>query len=235
MSKYLLSTFVCLLFASVSFAQPTLDNQPSYHIKGQIKDATTEAPISASITLKSLPYGDEMYVMDSEDSTGAFTIKNTHAEKFSIHVEKKGYFSEDDTIFSKDPSDWEIALFPSQKETVMRYQINFRQGSAVLPDDAIPQMDSLVNLLAAHPDMHIRLEGHTDFHGGAAANMRLSENRVKEIKRYLVSQGNINEDRISIKAYGGTRPLSRKNTPEARKMNRRVEVRIMSPVTKPEN
>ena len=78
-----------------------------------------------------------------------------------------------------------------------------------------------------YPDMKIRLEGHTDRLGGRRANMKLSENRVLEIKEYLVSRG-IHHKRIKIAAFGGTKPISTENNEESRQMNRRVEIRILS-------
>ena len=77
-----------------------------------------------------------------------------------------------------------------------------------------------------NPKMVIQLEGHTDFLGDSRANMRLSQQRVESVKSYLADHG-ISKTRIRTKAFGGTQPLSRDNTPEAHRLNRRVEVRIL--------
>lgn len=74
--------------------------------------------------------------------------------------------------------------------------------------------------------MVIQLEGHTDYLGDPAKNLKLSQQRVDAVKGYLVSKG-VNKNRIKTKAFGGTMPLSRDNTPEAHRMNRRVELRIL--------
>jgi len=73
--------------------------------------------------------------------------------------------------------------------------------------------------------MEIQLEGHTDFRGSPTANMNLSQLRVDAAKTYVVSKG-IETSRVTTKAFGGTQPLTRENTPEARAKNRRVVVRI---------
>jgi outer membrane protein OmpA-like peptidoglycan-associated protein len=57
--------------------------------------------------------------------------------------------------------------------------------------------------------------------------MELSENRVLEIKKYLVNEG-VDQKRIKTAAFGGSRPISTENNEEARRQNRRVEVRILS-------
>lgn len=74
--------------------------------------------------------------------------------------------------------------------------------------------------------MVIQLEGHTDYLGPAKQNLELSEKRVLAVKDYLVSKG-INKARIKTKAFGGTKPLSKEDTPEAHAANRRVEVRVL--------
>ena len=75
-------------------------------------------------------------------------------------------------------------------------------------------------------NMVIQLEGHTDYQGDAKENAKLSQGRVDAVKSYLVSKG-IQKSRIKTKAFGGTQPLSRDDTPEAHRMNRRVELRIL--------
>jgi outer membrane protein OmpA-like peptidoglycan-associated protein len=50
--------------------------------------------------------------------------------------------------------------------------------------------------------------------------------RVDAVKKYLVEK-DIQKARIKTKAFGGSQPLSRDNTPEAHRLNRRVELRIL--------
>ncbi len=74
--------------------------------------------------------------------------------------------------------------------------------------------------------MVIQLEGHTDYQGNPKDNMKLSQQRVDAVKNYVVSKG-ISKKRIKTKAFGGTQPLSRDDTPDAHRLNRRVELRIL--------
>ena len=77
-----------------------------------------------------------------------------------------------------------------------------------------------------HPNNSIQLEGHTDFEGNATANLKLSLDRVEAVKEYLVGQG-VRKKRVLTKAFGGTQPLTRERTDEAKARNRRVEVRVI--------
>jgi outer membrane protein OmpA-like peptidoglycan-associated protein len=74
--------------------------------------------------------------------------------------------------------------------------------------------------------MVIQLEGHTDNLGNAEANLKLSQDRVDAVKKYITTRG-ISKSRVKTKAFGGSQLLSHETTPEARVLNRRVEMRIL--------
>lgn len=74
--------------------------------------------------------------------------------------------------------------------------------------------------------MVIQIEGHTDYLGDAVKNLKLSQQRVDAVKDYLLTK-KIGKGRVKTKAFGGTNPLSRADTPEAHRMNRRVEIRVL--------
>jgi OOP family OmpA-OmpF porin len=85
----------------------------------------------------------------------------------------------------------------------------------------------VVKMLQTYPKMVIQLEGHTDIKGDPKQNMKLSQERVDAVKDYLISKG-VTKNKVKTKAFGGTQPLSRADTEEAHKMNRRVQVRILA-------
>jgi outer membrane protein OmpA-like peptidoglycan-associated protein len=72
--------------------------------------------------------------------------------------------------------------------------------------------------------MVIQLEGHTDNSGDPKTNMKISEDRVEVVKKYLVSKG-VPRDRVKTKAFGGTKPLSTQRS--SHNLNRRVEMRVL--------
>jgi outer membrane protein OmpA-like peptidoglycan-associated protein len=102
----------------------------------------------------------------------------------------------------------------------------FAVGTAKISPESHDELDEVVSMLKNNPAMVVQLEGHTDIKGDPKLNMKLSQDRVDAVKSYLVSKGS-NKSKIKTKAFGGTSPLSRENTEEAHKMNRRVELRIL--------
>jgi outer membrane protein OmpA-like peptidoglycan-associated protein len=77
-----------------------------------------------------------------------------------------------------------------------------------------------------HPLMMIEVSGHTDNQGDRYLNIRLSKERAEVVKQYLTSKG-IEEKRIKCVGYGPDRPISANHTEAMRKLNRRVEFKIL--------
>jgi len=102
----------------------------------------------------------------------------------------------------------------------------FKLSSDELLPEAYPELDFLITVLKEDVKRVIRLEGHTDIDGPHRQNKKLSKKRVKQVKRYLVEKG-IEEHRIKLKWYGDKKPLLKNGDVEKRKINRRVEVRVL--------
>lgn len=102
----------------------------------------------------------------------------------------------------------------------------FRQSSPELLPESFDELDKVVNFLREYPTVEIELAGHTDDAGKASLNLKLSRDRVNHVKYYLVEKG-IVSSRVKGVGYGETRPIASNKTDEGRKMNRRVEFKII--------
>ena len=209
------------------------------YAQGNIINGVTKEPVMAKISYQSLPYGSKIGFV----SGSSFSFPLFDNEKYSITVEAAGFAP---SKYLLDPAEAnadrrvirniELTLPSSathNAETthtvgkVMRLDdLIFQTGSAKIAPSSFLELDEVVTMLKNNPRMVIQLEGHTDYIGSAKLNLKLSEDRVTSVKTYLVSKGS-NKSKIKTKAFGGTLPLSRENTEEARKMNRRVEVRVL--------
>ncbi|MFC7667282.1 OmpA family protein [Hymenobacter humi] len=76
-----------------------------------------------------------------------------------------------------------------------------------------------------YPSLEIKISGHTDNQGDPALNLKLSQDRVNEVKKYLSSHG-INSGRITTEGFGGSKPIASNDQEETRAKNRRVEFTI---------
>jgi outer membrane protein assembly factor BamA len=73
----------------------------------------------------------------------------------------------------------------------------------------------------------ITIEGHTDNVDSHEWNMRLSINRARAVRDYLINKG-VEKDRLRYMGYGPDRPIATNDTEEGREKNRRVEFSIVS-------
>ena len=70
--------------------------------------------------------------------------------------------------------------------------------------------------------MKIFISGHTDNKGSEAINLKLSEERVQAVIKFLVDK-KVNPSQVSGKGFGSSKPIDTNDTEEGRNKNRRVE------------
>ncbi|TCZ67738.1 OmpA family protein [Flaviaesturariibacter aridisoli] len=78
-------------------------------------------------------------------------------------------------------------------------------------------------VLNANPGVKVKIIGHTDNDGDAAANLDLSRRRAAAVKNALVSTFNVDAARIQTDGQGATKPVADNKTAEGKAQNRRVE------------
>lgn len=87
-------------------------------------------------------------------------------------------------------------------------------------------MDKLAKIMKEHAEIKkVSIEGHTDNTGKADKNLALSQKRCEVVKAYLVKKG-VDASRLSVMAYGDTKPVADNSTPAGRSQNRRVEFKV---------
>jgi len=103
------------------------------------------------------------------------------------------------------------------------YGIQFDTGKATIQPDSEKILGEIVKLLQDNADLKLRVEGHTDNQGSAAANQTLSERRAQAVVTWVVGHG-ISAGRLTAKGLGQTQPVGDNSSEEGRAKNRRVEL-----------
>lgn len=101
----------------------------------------------------------------------------------------------------------------------------FESSSERLTADAKGILDDISSVLSRYPYTEIFIEGHADSSGNQWNNKKLSEQRAKTVALYFKAH-DVTADRLAIAGYGATRPIESNSTPEGRRRNRRVLVKI---------
>lgn len=105
-------------------------------------------------------------------------------------------------------------------------RLNFETGSDKLDASSNEQLNNMVNILKAYPQVKLKLGGYTDNVGNPEANKTLSDKRAKNVMADLVSKG-IAADRLAAEGFGQEFPICpENNTEECKAKNRRISVRV---------
>ncbi len=101
--------------------------------------------------------------------------------------------------------------------------ILFDVNSANIKPESYGSLKEIAGVLQDNANVRVKVIGHTDSDGDAAANMALSKKRAKAVKSALVNQFSIDASRLQTDGKGASDPVAKNNTPEGKAQNRRVE------------
>ena len=146
-----------------------------------------------------------------------------------IYLDNKGEFYYQTIVTEKQMQQEVTADASSLGEEINKtghvavYGIHFDTGKATIQPDSEKILSEIAKLLEQNADLKLRVEGHTDNQGNAAANQTLSEKRAQAVVTWLAAHS-VPADRLSAKGIGQTQPVSDNSTEDARAKNRRVEL-----------
>jgi len=104
--------------------------------------------------------------------------------------------------------------------------IQFASGSTDFTKAASSELNKLAGILKEHSEIRkVSIEGHTDNTGKADKNLVLSQKRVDAVKAYLIKKG-VDASRLTVQAFGDTKPTADNSTAAGRAENRRVEFKV---------
>lgn len=122
-----------------------------------------------------------------------------------------------------------IELAPGEILFSILDNVPFASGKADLRRQALPVLEKIAALVLANPELSVAISGHTDSRRIANAaypsNWELSTARASRVARYLIEKG-IHPKRISVQGFADHRPRETNSTPIARRINRRVEIKL---------
>ncbi|MBL0887897.1 OmpA family protein [Myceligenerans indicum] len=114
----------------------------------------------------------------------------------------------------------------AQDDLVEIPNITFVTDSAKLTKHGRQVVRQAADVLEEHPDVRVRIEGHTDSRGDEDDNLKLSKRRAITVRDRLVELG-VDKDRLSYKGFGESDPLVIPRTFADLEKNRRVEFVVL--------
>lgn len=105
-------------------------------------------------------------------------------------------------------------------------RLTFNTGSADLDmEKSRDQINNIVEILKAYPNIQLKIGGYTDNTGSEDANMKLSMARAQAVVNAVTALG-VDPARMVAEGYGSQFPRASNDTEEGRAMNRRIDVRV---------
>jgi outer membrane protein OmpA-like peptidoglycan-associated protein len=126
-----------------------------------------------------------------------------------------------------------VAAIVEPKIVVLAFEdIHFDFDKSTLKPEAQIILKRNIQIMKDNPKAQVRIAGYTSASGTEEYNQKLSERRAKAVEEYLVNEGIISPDRLTMIGYGETNPASYEAAPKviyskAAKSNMRVLFEIV--------
>ncbi|MEO8533350.1 MAG: OmpA family protein [Flavobacterium sp.] len=214
------------------------------NISGIAVDRKTKLPLTDVVIMAYNSYSDVL----NETKTnyeGKYAIVVPCGKVVKMIAAKPNYSSDEKTVQAGDDNEGEIKDINFElsnyddlvvkKKGVEKVDVNpiyFDYDKFDITPLAIEELTKVVFIMQKFPNIRIKIESHTDSRGKDAYNLKLSDNRAKSTRDYIISQG-IDTARIeSAIGYGESRLINKckngvKCTEEEHLMNRRSDFIII--------
>ncbi|GHN00837.1 hypothetical protein WSM22_23260 [Cytophagales bacterium WSM2-2] len=201
-------------------------------ISGRIIDKKTGDPFPAGTKLQVKVMGSSSQpVVHIDPQTSRYELSLPFGEVHVIGASASKYYPVSERIdLTNESGETAIVkdLYLAPIETggsVRLNNVHFELGKTMLTRESNKELDRIVEFLTENPTVKIEIGGHTDNVSSAEFNQRLSLMRAQTVGLYLIKKG-VSKNRVSVKGYGLTNPISTNDTAEGRALNRRVEFKF---------
>ena len=118
-------------------------------------------------------------------------------------------------------------VVPEQVARLLRnfQRVHFEFDSSNMTADSKQALKENTEIMAAHPDIKVEVQGHCDERGTTEYNLSLGQKRAEAIRKYLVTAG-VSQTRVAAVSFGKEKPLSSGSGESAWAQNRRAEFRV---------
>ncbi len=184
----------------------------------RIHDGKATAHINGGVTPYAFAWDDgESMARATQLSVGTHAVTVTDAHGCTIQL---------DTEITEKILPELTAENLEKGEAVRMEKLQFEADSSSIDSSSIPTLEELYQFLYDNPTIVVEIGGHTNGLPDDAYCDKLSTARAKAVADYIIQKG-IDPKRIIYKGYGKRQPIATNMTPEGRRRNQRVEVKIV--------
>jgi outer membrane protein OmpA-like peptidoglycan-associated protein len=162
---------------------------------------------------------------------GEFQAKLPDGDTYNISIESYQKNMSYNTIaIPKAPSgatfqEMVLTIQFEHPQTFTLEEIEFETGSSTLKNKAKFNLNQFAQFLKRKKSSQFLLTGHTDNVGNEGANLKLSLERARSVKTYLISKGCL-EKQLNCSGKGSLMPVASNNSEDGRRKNRRTVISV---------
>ena len=215
-------------------------DKETFFVKGLVNICNSKNPLR-DVTIVIKNNETEIIHEIKTNIEGKFYFKAEKNTTYNIYGKKGNYFSQTETITSKNV-DRSNTLFLNlqvcMEETTCGKPINLKNihydlDKFFIREDAKAELNKLVQFMKDNPNVKVELASHTDSRASDDYNKTLSQNRANAAVDYLASKG-IVKSRLKAIGYGETKLLNKCSngidcTETQHQANRRTEMKVICP------
>ncbi|MVN92684.1 OmpA family protein [Mucilaginibacter aquatilis] len=209
----------------------------AYRLEGVAYDKNTRRPLADTYITLTPAKGSPIKVRTGSNGAYAFTVYANAG--YQLKGEKNGYLTDSQKPFSTtgiSPNEVlkrNLYLDKIELQKPIRLEnIYYDLDKWDIRPDAEVELNKLIKIMKDNPTIVIQLSSHTDSRADDDYNMNLSRKRANAAVEYIITVGDIDEDRVIARGYGETRLLNKcsngvKCSEAEHQLNRRTEFAIL--------
>ncbi len=218
------------------FKAPT----PEFTVQGQVYNVKNNMPVEAEIVIRPSK-GATQEIIASSQENGNYRL-NLAPGEYEIFARKEGYNMVEqqnitiaqggemvmrDLYLIDDFSTINISEeLSSSRSAIASEEVLFDYNEYQLDRRAYEKLEEVAEFMKQNQSVYLRIEGHTCDIGSRQFNQELSEKRAQAVADFLRQRG-VSLSRLRAQGQGETDPLVPNTSSGNRKINRRVEFKIL--------
>ena len=124
-----------------------------------------------------------------------------------------------------------VKIIDGRMVVVLSSDVLFETGQSILNNKGNEAIKEVTKILASIRSRKFQVEGHTDTDGSEIGNWRIAADRALNVV-FLMKKSGMPVERVSAASYGQTRPTAPNDSPENKKLNRRIEIVVVPDLSK---
>jgi len=185
--------------------------------------------LETAVTIQKGEWKKVKFLISPKKNYTHLVLGNFNKSKEEVRTYKYVFIDKISLLQSAEKTVENTSLLPQvDLSTILRQKnILYQFRKAVPTDSSFKELNKLIEYLQQNKSVRLVIEGHTDNIGSPNYNQQLSFKRAAAVQQYLITKG-IALSRISAYGFGAQRPIASNQTEQGRRLNRRVELRIIA-------